>query len=79
MANISSELGRSLAARRRGDRDASDAAFRRGIDLIDATIECLPHGASGERSQITHASEEYIRIVTGDVIDEEAASELEAH
>lgn len=39
MGNIGSEVGRSMNALRRGDKEALDGAYRRGLDLIDATVD----------------------------------------
>ena len=41
MGNIGSEVGRAFAARRRGDTAAMTSAWRRGLDLLDATAEQL--------------------------------------
>jgi hypothetical protein len=38
MGNIGSEVGRSMNALKRGDEIALDGAYRRGLDLIDATV-----------------------------------------
>jgi hypothetical protein len=38
MGNIGSEVGRSMNAIRRGDDIALEGAYRRGLDLIDATV-----------------------------------------
>jgi hypothetical protein len=37
MGNIGSEVGRALHAKRQGKIDRSQAAFYRGLDLIDET------------------------------------------
>ena len=39
MGNIGSEVGRSMNALQRGDMDALEGAYRRGLDLIDATVD----------------------------------------
>ena len=39
MGNIGSEVGRALAAKRQGKTDRCQAAFYRGLDLIDATVD----------------------------------------
>ena len=39
MGNIGSEVGRSMNALQRGDRESLDGAYRRGLDLIDATVD----------------------------------------
>lgn len=38
MGNIGSEVGRSMNALELGDKEALDGAYRRGLDLIDATV-----------------------------------------
>jgi len=37
MGNIGSEVGRTFSALRRNDAKRADSAFRRGLDLLDAT------------------------------------------
>jgi hypothetical protein len=39
MGNIGSEVGRSMNALQRGDKESLDGAYRRGLDLIDATVD----------------------------------------
>ncbi len=39
MGNIGSEVGRSMNALQRGDKDSLYGAYRRGLDLIDATVD----------------------------------------
>ena len=38
MGNIGSEVGRSMNALQRGDEESLNGAYRRGLDLIDATV-----------------------------------------
>jgi len=38
MGNIGSEVGRTMAAMRRGDSVSGEAAVRRALDLFDATV-----------------------------------------
>ena len=45
MGNIGSEVGRSMNAIARGDEAALDGAYRRGLDLIDATVDAWPSQA----------------------------------
>ena len=42
LGNIGSEVGRTMNAIRRDDEAALDGAFRRGLDLIDASAVALP-------------------------------------
>lgn len=42
LGNIGSEVGRSMNAIRRGDEEALQGAFRRGLDLIDTSAGALP-------------------------------------
>jgi hypothetical protein len=39
MGNIGSEVGRSMNAMQRGDEKSLNGAYRRGLDLIDATVD----------------------------------------
>lgn len=48
MGNISSEVGRTMNAIRRGDKVSLDGAFRRGLDLIDASASTMPENRCRE-------------------------------
>lgn len=41
MGNIGSEVGRSMNALQRGDEKSLNGSYRRGLDLIDATVSVL--------------------------------------
>ena len=57
MGNIGSEVGRAFAARRRGDTAAMTGAWRRGLDLLDATAEQLARQKSPKLREVLRARE----------------------
>ena len=57
MGNIGSEVGRAFAARRRGDTAAMTSAWRRGLDLLDATAEQLARQKSPKLREVLCARE----------------------
>lgn len=59
MGNIGSEVGRALAAKRRGDEVAMNGAFFRGLDLIDATTEALAAKKSPRLVEVLRAREQF--------------------
>lgn len=63
MGNIGSEVGRSLAAKKSGNRDDMLTAFYRGIDLIDATVEGLIAKHSPRAKEVLRARELFAESV----------------
>lgn len=57
MGNIGSEVGRTFSALRRGDTAAAQAAFWRGLDLIDATAELFVAQKSPRLKELLRARE----------------------
>ena len=57
MSNIGSEVGRAFAARRRGDTAAMTSAWRRGLNLLDATTEQLARQKSPKLREVLRARE----------------------
>lgn len=66
MGNIGSEVGRALAARRRGDAVSMKAAFYRGLDLIDATAEKLAAEKSPRLKEVLRAQEQFAAAIEFD-------------
>lgn len=57
MGNIYSEIGRTFAARGRGDTEAAAAAAERAFDLFDATCEQLAVHKSPKLHEVLRARE----------------------
>jgi hypothetical protein len=72
MGNISSEVGRSISAKRRGDEERSNAAVDRAIDLFDATVECLIAKKSHRVSEVLRAREQYLNLFFDGTFDVDA-------
>lgn len=68
MGNIGSEVGRSLAAKRRHDHQATEQAMIRALDLFDATVEYYVTQKSPRSREILRAREQYL----GELLDEPA-------
>ena len=64
MGNIGSEVGRALAARRRGDAESERGAFYRGLDLFDATAETWAIRKSPRTKEILRAREQFVEAIT---------------
>jgi hypothetical protein len=63
MGNVSSEVGRALSAKRRGDQESQCAAFYRGLDLLDATIEGLVSQKSQKFREVLIAREQFCEAI----------------
>ncbi len=61
MGNIGSEVGRTMNAIRRGDEQALQGAYYRGLDLIDATAKNLT--SKGRRKELLRARELFSEAV----------------
>ena len=57
MGNIGSEVGRALAAKRRGKDKRAETAFYRGMDLMNATIETWAARGDGRIAELLRARE----------------------
>ena len=63
MGNIGSEVGRALAAKRRGDEQSMRGALYRGLDLIDATAESWARQKSPRRTtELLRAREQFTSL-----------------
>ena len=65
MGNIGSEVGRSLAAKRRHDVVASSAAMIRALDLFDATTEAWLVSSPPRTKELLRAREQYLEDYFG--------------
>ncbi len=63
MGNISSEVGRTMNALRRGDEASAQGAFHRGLDLIDATAEAWPAKQHGRKKELLRSRELFATAV----------------
>ncbi|NHM16247.1 hypothetical protein GMI69_06195 [Eggerthellaceae bacterium zg-887] len=72
MGNISSEVGRSIAAERRGNIKRRDAAIERALDLFDATQEQLVRERSPRLREVLYARNEYLRLFYDGTFDADA-------
>lgn len=75
MGNIGSEVGRALVAKRQGKHERSQAAFYRGLDLIDETARIWAARKQPGLRELLYARELFAESVTTDNID----STLEAY
>ena len=64
MGNIGSEVGRAMAAKRRGDNVRLEGALWRGLDLFDATVEGLARQHSPRTYEVLRARELFVESVT---------------
>jgi hypothetical protein len=68
MGNIGSEVGRVMNAIRRGDEQALEGAYFRGLDLIDATVKHLT--TKGRRKELLRARERLSEAVEARIVDQ---------
>ncbi len=66
MGNIGSEVGRALAAKKRGDVESLRGALFRGLDLFDATAAVWAAKKSPKTSEILRAREQFAEAATTD-------------
>lgn len=64
MGNAGAEVGRALAARQRGDTDRAQAAFYRGLDLLDATAYVWASQQSPRTGEILRSREQFVAAMT---------------
>lgn len=69
MGNIGSEVGRALNAKRLGKTDRSQAAFYRGLDLIDETARLWATNNKHRLRELLYARELFAESIITDKID----------
>lgn len=69
MGNIGSEVGRALAAKRQGKNDRCQAAFYRGLDLIDETTRLWAAQKRPGLKELLYARELFAESVVTDKVD----------
>lgn len=69
MGNIGSEVGRALSAKRQGKHDRSQAAFYRGLDLIDETARIWAAQKQVGLKELLYARELFAKALITDDID----------
>lgn len=67
MGNIGSEVGRSMSALQRGDKVALYGAYRRGLDLIDATVDAW--NSEHRKRELLRARELFTDAIESQKID----------
>lgn len=66
MGNIGSEVGRALAAKRRGKQERMMSAFYRGMDLINTTIDAWARQKNGRIRELLIAREQFAKSILTD-------------
>ncbi len=69
MGNIGSEVGRALSAKRQGKPDRCQAAFYRGLDLIDETAQLWAAQKRAGLREVLYAREQFVESVTTSKVD----------
>lgn len=69
MGNIGSEVGRALSAKRQGKPDRCQAAFYRGLDLIDETARLWALQKRSGLRELLYARENFAESVTTSKLD----------
>ncbi len=63
MGNISSEVGRSIKAKRQGNLEDFEAAVVRALDLFDATTHILIQQKSVRAKEVLRAKDQFLHSV----------------
>ncbi|HET8991635.1 MAG TPA: hypothetical protein VFN31_01205 [Candidatus Saccharimonadales bacterium] len=66
MGNIGSEVGRALNAKSRNEQASMEAAFRRGLDLIDYTVSLWSKAKFHRTRELLRAREQFASAVIND-------------
>jgi hypothetical protein len=69
MGNIGSEVGRALSAKRLGKTDRSQAAFYRGLDLMDETARLWADQKQPGLKELLYARDLFTESITTDKVD----------
>ena len=69
MGNIGSEVGRALSAKRQGKQERCEAAFYRGLDLIDETARLWATQKRAGLKELLYARELFAESITTDKVD----------
>ncbi len=69
MGNIGSEVGRALSAKRQGKQDRCQAAFYRGLDLIDETAQLWAVQKRAGLRELLYAREQFAESVMTSKVD----------
>ncbi|MFI5240446.1 MAG: hypothetical protein ACHQUB_01935 [Candidatus Saccharimonadia bacterium] len=69
MGNIGSEVGRALNAKRAGKLERSQAAFYRGLDLIDLTASLWAVSNKAGLKELLYARELFAESIMTDIVD----------
>lgn len=69
LGNIGSEVGRALNAKRQSKLDRSQAAFYRGLDLIDETARIWANRKQSGLKELLYAREQFVESMITDNID----------
>ena len=74
MGNIGAEVGRAMAAKRRGDKNSMQNAFYRGLDLLDATASVWAAKKSHRTKEILRAREQFAEAIMSESYDNKLES-----
>ncbi len=72
MGNVSSEVGRAIAATRAGKEKRANSAIDRAVDLLDATVEVLVQRRSPGIKEVLRAREEFLRLFFDGTFEDDA-------
>lgn len=69
MGNIGSEVGRALSAKRQGKPERCQAAFYRGLDLIDETARLWAIQKRSGLRELLYARDQFAESITTSKVD----------
>ena len=77
MANIGSEIERALSWRAKGDKETSQAAFFRALELLDLSLADPRH--QGRRKELSRVRENLVDFFAGDNTSRTTPEKLSAY
>jgi hypothetical protein len=79
LGNVSSEIGRSLQARRSGSTERMEASIERALDLIEATVQATLKAKPYRAKEILRAKDQYLRLFFGGEEDLSGTASVERY
>ncbi len=79
MGNIYSEIGRSFAAKNKGDKKSAEFAMIRCLDLFDATVNNLIKNKLIKAKEVLRAKEQYLELFNKEKIDKNELQSLDRY
>jgi len=77
MGNIGSEVGRTIAARDKSDKQATTTALTRALDLFDATVETLLTTHPKRVKEVLRAKDQFLHVIYDEPFNPQESQKVE--